>query len=293
MTKSSLLVTGASGQLGRRVVELLLAQAVGPVIAITRTPEKLADLSARGVDVRAASFDDEAGLLAASRGVGRALLVSTDALDVPGHRLMQHQRAVRVFEAAGVEHVVYTSLPNADKSVVSIAPDHAGTEAALSSSALQYTILRNNMYADLSLFTLPGAIASGRLVDSRGTGAVAYVTRDDCARAAAAALADRTASGRRTLDVTGPEALTSEQLAAFVAKLVGKPLEHVSLPVEALKRGMLEHGLPPVVADLYASFDVAIARGDLAQVSNTVQTLTGRAPQSMRDFLTAQRNALG
>lgn len=290
MTTSTLLVTGATGKLGRQVVELLLERNAGPIIATTRTPEKLWDFKKRGVDVRAADFEDEASLVAAFKGADRALLISTDAL---GKRLSQHARAIRVFEKSGVKHVLYTSLPNAEKSVVSIAPDHAGTEAALAATKLDFTILRNNLYLDLALFTLKGAVAAGQIVDARGSGATAFVTREDCARAAAAALADRSAAGRRTLDVTGPEAVTSDQLAAIVSEIVGKVVAHVSVPVEALVKGMMEHGLPKPMADLYGSFDLAISKGELANATKTVATLTGKPPQSVRDFLTANRAALG
>jgi NAD(P)H dehydrogenase (quinone) len=292
MSRSPLLVTGASGQLGRRVVELLLAQDHGPIIATTRTPGSLQELAARGVEVRRADFDDEASLVQAFRGAGRALLVSTDALDRPGRRLAQQQRAVRALAAAGVAHVVYTSLPDAASSSVSIAPDHAGTEVALVESGLDFTILRNNLYTDLLFMTLPAALASGQLVDARGNGPVAYVTREDCARAAAAALADRSAGGRRTLDVTGPAAITSAELAALASEILGREIVHVAVPADALIRGLLDHGLPIPVAEMLASFDVAISRGELAAVSDTVQRLTGRAPQSIRDFLAQNRAAL-
>ncbi len=291
-TAPSLLVTGASGQLGRRVVELLLEKQAGPIVATTRNPAGQGALAARGVEVRRADFDDEASLVQAFRGAGRALLISTDALDRPGRRLAQHQRAVRALAAAGVKHVVYTSLPNPVGSLVTIAGDHAGTEAALVESGLEYTILRNNLYTDLLLQSLPAAVSSGQLVDARGDGATAYVTREDCARAAAAVLADREATGRRTFDVTGPEALTGDQLAAIISEVAGRPIAHVSVPKDALIRGMIEHGLPQPVAELYASFDAGIARGDLSAATDTVARLTGRPPQSVRDFLRAHRAAL-
>ncbi|MDP2313373.1 MAG: SDR family oxidoreductase [Pseudomonadota bacterium] len=291
MSLSPLLVTGASGHLGRRVLELLLDQGAGPLIATTRTPASLASFAARGVDVRQADFDDEAGLVRAFAGANRALLVSTDALDRPGRRLEQHQRAIRALEAAGVEQVVYTSVANAATSTLAVAPDHLGTETALAASRLDYTILGNNLYAELLLGSLPGAAASGQLVNATGTGAVAYVTREDCARAAAAAVSVRT-PGRRVVQVTGPEALTGADLAALLGELVGKPIAHVSVPVDALIQGMVQHGLPQPVAEIYASFDVSTAKGELQEISDGLVRLTGRPPQSVRAFLVANRAAL-
>ena len=290
---NKLLVTGASGHLGRRVVELLLERGLGPIIATTRSPDKLADLAARGVEVRAADFDDPASLAAAFAGARRALLVSTDALDRPGRRRDQQLAAVRAFEDAGVEHVVYTSCPSPyDGSPVGVVPDHLATERALAASRLDFTILRNNLYAEVILYSLPQAVAAGQLVDAKGDGGVAWVWRDDCARAAAAALADPT-RGRRTLDITGPAAITSAELAAIASEVTGKPVRHVSVPLDALIAGMVQHGLPEPVAQLMASFDAGAARGDLAATSSAVVELTGAPPRSVREFLQAQRLALG
>ncbi|MEO5728244.1 MAG: NAD(P)H-binding protein, partial [Byssovorax sp.] len=143
----TLLVTGASGQLGRRVVELLLEAKAGTVVAATRDPAKLADLAARGVLVRKADFDDEGSLAEAFAGVDRLLLISTDSLVRPGHRLAQHQAAVRAAVSAGVGHIVYTSFTNPGvESPITVAPDHRLTEEAIAATKLGFTILRNNLY---------------------------------------------------------------------------------------------------------------------------------------------------
>jgi len=288
MSTPTVLVTGAGGHLGGRVVELLLATQGVSIIATTRDPARLAGFAARGVDVRRADFADEASLAGAFAGAERALLVSTDAV---GHRVAAHTAAIRAFERAGVRHVVYTSAPLAPSLGV-VGDEHRATEAALAASSLDHTLLRNNLYADLWLQSLPAAVASGQLVDARGTGAVAWVTREDCARAAAAALIETT-TGRRAHDITGPTAVTSAEVAAMVSQLVGRPVRHVSVSVDALVAGMVEHGLPEPVARVYAAFDVAIARGELAAASPAVAQLTGTPPQRLDAFLRANRAALG
>jgi NAD(P)H dehydrogenase (quinone) len=170
MTSSdgTLFVTGASGHLGRRVVELLLEKGAGKIVAGTRTPEKLADLAARGAIVRHADFEDSKGLEAALAGVDRVLIISSDAIDRPGRRLAQHRAAVAAAGSAGVKHAVYTSMPNPQTSPVVFAPDHLGTEQALKASAMGWTILRNCWCADFLIPTLAPAVASGKLMAATG-----------------------------------------------------------------------------------------------------------------------------
>ncbi len=290
--KPTLLVTGASGHLGRRVLELLLEAQAGPIIAATRSPEKLDNFKQRGVVVRYADFDSPASLDTAFAGVDRLLIISTDAVGVPGQRLKQHLNAVAAAEKAGVGHVVYTSLtaPGPDSPVL-LAPDHHGTETALAGSKPGWTVLRNNIYADTLLFTLNQAIQLGKLFAAAGDGKTAYVTREDCARAAAAALAS-SFSGRRTLDITGPEALSQADLAAIVSALSGQTVTYIPLELETLVQNMVAGGLPQPVAEAYASFDIAIAQGRFSTVSNAVEELTGRKPMRVADFLAAHQEAL-
>lgn len=289
----TLLVTGASGQLGRRVIELLLASGHRDLIATTRTPEKLADLAAQGVTVRAADFDQPASLEQAFSGAQRILIVSTDALDAPGHRLAQHLNAVRAAEAVGAAHVLYTSIVHAEPdALAAVASDHYHTEQALHHSGMGYTILRNNLYAETLIMSIGRALASGgQWVAATGDGKAAYVTREDCARAAAAALA-ADVDGRRTLDITGSESLSHAELAAHVAHLTGLPLTYQPIPVQALVAGMTQMGLPAPIAQLVASFDAAIAAGQLDGVSGAVNDLTGTPAQSARAFLAANLTAL-
>jgi NAD(P)H dehydrogenase (quinone) len=288
----SLLVTGASGHLGRRVVELLLEAKAGHIIATTRSPEKLADLAERGVEVRQADFDQPEALAAAFAGADCLLLISTDVLMVPGQRLAQHRAAVEAAVQAGVKHVVYTSLTRPEPgSPITFAGDHYGTEQALAASPLDWTILRNNLYTDTLLLRLPQAVATGQLVAAAGDGGVGYVTREDCARAAAAALS-ATTSGRTTLDITGPEVVTYTELAQIAGDITGRPVSYIDVPLEEIVKGMVGAGLPQRLAETLASFHTATAQGTLAIATDTVTELTGTPPQSVRDFLAAHKEAL-
>ncbi|MBZ0289531.1 MAG: SDR family oxidoreductase [Anaerolineae bacterium] len=292
--QGTLLVTGASGNLGRRVVELLLEAGTPPnkIVAATRSPEKLADFAARGVFVRQADFEDLDSLASAFAGVERLLLVSTDAVGEPGRRIKQHQNAVKAAEGAGVKHVVYTGIMNPNAGFPAfVNPDHWGTEEALAASKMGYTSLRENIYTDYLLSTLGRAVASGQLFSAAGDGKTAYITREDCARAAAAALAS-SFEGRRTVDITGPEAVSQHDVAAVVSAITGQKVTYIPLELEALIQGMVGAGLPRPLAEAFATFDASNAQGQFSAVSNGVEELTGRKPTSVADFLAANKNVL-
>jgi NAD(P)H dehydrogenase (quinone) len=284
MSSPSLLVTGASGHLGRLAVGELLARSPSThIVATTRRPDSLADIAARGVEVRRADFDDPASLEGAFRGASRALLVSTDAFGTPGQRIAQHATAIRALVAAGAEHIVYTSLPNPNGTPVLLGPDHAATEASLLASGVDYTILRNNIYADYLVPSLVEAVTSGKYVNARGAGRIAWVAREDCAGTAAGALV--TARGKAVLDVTGPEPLSSTDVAEIASELTKKPIVHVSVSSEELEAAMIGRGTPEPLANLFASLDDGVEKGLFANVTDTVQRYAGRAPTSVRAFL--------
>lgn len=288
-----LLVTGASGQLGRRVIAHLLdtcGVAPSRLVAVTRNPSKLSDVAARGVDVRRGDFDEPASLGAAFQGVARLLLISTDALERPGARLAQHRAAIAAAKAAGVKHVVYTSIPKADEIPVPFAPDHAGTEQTLVMSGLGWTILRNALYFDNLAFSLPSVLATGKWYSSAADGRIANVSREDCARAAAYALAVRPVANS-VYDITGPAALTTSEIAATVSEVLGKPIELVSVSDDDLLLGMVAAGVPEPMARIFVSFDTTTRLGLFSAVSDAVEKLTGRPPEQLRHFLVANRGA--
>lgn len=295
MSIPDLLVTGAGGQLGQRVLHHLtttLAVPAGRIAAATRKPETLAGWAEKGVVVRRADFDDAASLSTAFSGIERLLLISTDALDRPGHRLTQHRAAIAAAEAAGVEHVVYTSMPKPEGSAVLFAPDHAGTEAALAQSHLPgWTVLRNNWYFENLFFSLPSALGSGSWYSAAGEGGIAHIARDDLARAAATVLAGPT-SGKDTLTLTGARAYSTAEIAGLVAEVTGRPIAVVPVPVEGLVQGMVTHGVPEPMARMFASFDANTAQGGLADVTGDYRKLTGAEPQSFEAWLKANQTAL-
>ncbi|WP_105400841.1 SDR family oxidoreductase [Neorhizobium sp. T7_12] len=292
MTK--LLVTGAAGHLGRAVLRHLMETskvAAADIVAASRDPNKLADLAASGLETRTADFDDEAGLVKAFTGVDRVLIISTDELATPGKRITQHRNAVSAAKKAGVKHVVYTSMPNPDKSLVTFAPDHLGTEEAIKASGVAYTILRNSWYHDNYLMSMPHNLQVGKWYTSVGTGKITTISRDDCARAAAAALANPPA-GSRTLALTGSESLTAAEIAARASAAAGKPLDVVDVTDEQLTQGLTGAGLPAFVATMLVSADANIRAGNFEQVTSDYETLTGQKPQTLAAYFETQKAAL-
>ncbi|WP_192180927.1 SDR family oxidoreductase [Mesorhizobium amorphae] len=292
----TLLVTGASGQLGRGVIHYLLDThkvAPGQIIATTRNPESLADLAARGVVVRAADFSDAASLESAFKGADRVLIISTGDLDLKtGKRLKQHENAVAAATKAGVSHLLYTSMPNPEPvSPVLFAGDHYGTEQAIKASGIPYTIFRNGWYQENLFMALPHAIASGQWYTSAGDGRIAHAARDDMAAAIAAGLASGS-SESKTYTLTGPKAHTTAEIAALVSEVTGKPLDVIQLPDEALTEGVKAAGVPEEFARVIVSFDANTRSGRIAMVTDAIETLSGRKPQTLREFLEANKSAL-
>lgn len=284
-------ITGGSGQLARRVAELVLEKAVpDDVILTTRSPAALAPLAERGVSVRFADFAEPHTLRAAFAGAERLLLVSATDL---GKRTAQHRSALEAAKAAGVRHVIYTSglRPEPPNPAV-VASSHHATEQALMHSGLEWTVLRNSLYADYQLPEAEKALATGVLVHNRGSGAVAYVAREDCA-AAAAAVVLQNGHERAVYDITGSEAFTADDLVALYSRLGGRPVRAralddadfvATLVGEATGDDHLRYG-----AELVASFGRSIREGYMASCTEAVAQLTGRAPLTLSQVLAPLR----
>ncbi len=286
----TLIITGASGNLGRSTAEALLATdgvAAADVVLLTRSPDKLADLAARGAEIRRADFGDPSTLEAAFAGATRVLIVSTD--EIGAARVAQQQAAIDAAKAAGAQLIAYTSIPNPDPehNPAAVVPDHHATEQAIIASGVPYAFLRNALYAEFRVPEAQGAIAQGVLAYNTGDGASAYVSRADCAAAAAAVLAGGDEHANRIYDITGPEALTGAQLAALYASLGATTVSAVSVDDAAFIAGAVEHGLPEPVAQMMASFGQAIREDQLDQLTGDVEAITGSKPVSLASVLEA------
>lgn len=277
-----LAVSGASGTLGRLVADQLLADPQGhDVVLLTRDPSKLAEEATRGADVRRVDFGDPATFGEAFAGVDRLLLISLDTI---GDRVPKQQAAIDAAVAAGVGHIAYTSITNpSDSHPGAVAAEHRATEQHLHRSGAAWTFLRNAIYTEMLL----GSAERGAHVSNDGDGRRGLVARADCAAAAAAVLVGEGHEGR-AYDITGPEALTDERAVALLSEVVGREVQLVPVDDAAYAAGLVEHaGMPQGLADALAGFGTAARQGYLGTVSDAVERLTGRPPQTAREALAA------
>lgn len=284
MKKETILVTGAGGNLGNLAINWLLNHYDGPIIAATRDPEKISKLDIHSVHIRQADFDQPETLPDAFAGAQRLLLVSTDSLETPGLRLKQQKDAVQAAVKAGIKHIVYTSFMNPEPGTANLtAMDHFATEEVIKGSGLSYTILRNNLYTELLLQPLTNTIATGQYVSAIGEGKISYVSRKDCAFTAAAALASSN-TDKRTINVTGPEAISGYDIAQILSEISKKSITYVPVNTSQLVGIYGSFSMSNEVAQALASFYTAAAKGEYAQLSSTVQELTGHSPTSVKQF---------
>jgi NAD(P)H dehydrogenase (quinone) len=291
-------VTGVGGYVGAHTARRLL-ESVAPeqVIVTSRNDAVLADWRAKGVQARKADFDDLAALTAALRGADAVFMVST--MQVGPVRRVQHRNAVEAARAAGVARIVYTSFLGAgDPAINSFEiADHRYTERLILDSGLSWNFMRNNQYGDAMAENQAAiAITSGRSIGNTGSGAVAFVTRDDVAATAAALLLGR---GERNTayDVTGPEAVNWSQVAAMITEISGAPVQVVDLSDDEMYAMWDALGVPreatgdfsrspvPWCSDGMVSLGRVIRSGVLSGVTDTVERLTGRKPRSLRELM--------
>ncbi len=277
-------LTGATGQLGRLVVDELLARGARPgdVVALVRDPAKAADLAERGVVVREADYDRPQTLEPALADVDALLLVSGSAV---GQRERQHAAVVDAAEAAGVGRVVYTSVLRADTTDLPVAPEHVVTERLLAESGLPTTLLRNGWYVENYAGLVASARATGEITSATRGATVSPAARADYAAAAAAALLDPASAGR-TYELAGPST-TLDGIAADLGDALGRPVAHREVSPAELSAGLVAAGLDEGTAGFLTAVDVSTAGGSLAGSSSDLEELAGRPLTPVADVLRA------
>jgi NAD(P)H dehydrogenase (quinone) len=281
-------VTGATGHLGRLVVETLLERGVEPsqVLAAVRTPAKAADLSGRGVGVREADYDRPETLAPALDGVDVLVLVSGSEV---GQRVRQHGAVIAAAKAAGVKHILYTSVLHAATTPLLIAPEHKATEELIAAAGIPATLLRNGWYTENYVATLEQARGSGEILGSVGSGRVASATRADFAEAAAVAAISAAANPAQAgvYELSGDEAWDYPTLAAAVGQIIGRPVTYRDVTTAEHEAILTAAGLDAGTASFAAGLDANIRDGLLAETSGDLARLIGRPTTPLVDGLAA------
>lgn len=279
-----IVVTGASGQLGRLVIQSLLktVPATG-IVAAVRQPAAVADLAALGVQVRQADYAQPATLDAAFQGATKVLLISSSAL---GERVAQHGNVIDAARRAGVALLAYTSLLHADTSPLGLAAEHTATEALLRASGVPHVLLRNGWYTENYLASLPAVLQHGAVIGSAGEGRIASAARADYADAAAAVLIRDDQAGL-VHELAGDTSYTLAEFAAEVGRQTGRAIPYVNLPEADYRGALLGAGLPEPLAHLLADSDVGASKGGLFDDGHRLSALIGRPTTALAAMVEA------
>lgn len=272
-------VTGATGQLGQKVIaQLKNLISAEQIVALVRNPDK-----ATGLNVVLKTFDYtnltqiEEGL----QGIDRLLLISSSEI---GQRATQHKNVIDGAKTAGVKFIVYTSLLHADTTSLDLAPEHLATEAALKESGIPHTILRNGWYTENYTGSVPGWVNGGAVTGSADDGKISSASREDYALAAAKVITGEGHEGK-VYELAGDDAYTLSELAAELSKQTGKNIPYNNISEAAYKTALESWGIPDWLAGAIAGWDVAVAKGELFDNSKTLSELIGRPTTSLAKSL--------
>ena len=262
-------VTGATGHLGRLVIDKLKAKTAEAIVALVRSPANARGL---GVAVREADYAKPATLKPALAGVDVLLLISSSEIR---ERAAQHHNVIEAAKAAEVKRIVYTSLLHADVSPMSLGVEHRATEVKLKAAGIPHTILRNGWYTENHTASIGGALAGGAVIGSAGNGKFSCATRADYAEAAVTALVGTGHDGK-TYELAGDHAYTLSDFAAEISRQTGRTIPYKNLPVHEYATALVGFGLPEAIAKAVASWDADAAEGALFDDGRQLSALIGR-----------------
>jgi NAD(P)H dehydrogenase (quinone) len=276
-----IVVTGATGALGRLVLAGLIDGDVATdTVGLVRDPAKAADL---GVPVRVGSYDDPASLRGAFDGADKVLFISGSEV---GKRVDQHRAVVDAAKAAGVPHLVYTSVLHADTSPLGLAAEHKATEEMIRAADIPFTFLRNSWYTEMYAPTFQQAAATGSFIGSAGAGRVGSAARADYAEAAVAVLLG-TGHENKAYELAGDEPWSYSDLAAAVAQVSGKDVEYRNLSAAEHRAALTDAGLPPHLVDMLVEIDGNLVNGALVDGSGDLARLIGHPTTPLTSSIAA------
>lgn len=281
-------ITGATGQLGRHVLDHLLNRtSADNLVAVVRDTTKAAPIAAQGVEVREADYTDPAALNAAFAGVDTLLLISSNQV---GERYNQHKNVIDAAVSNGVGHIAYTSVLHADSSPLVLAPEHKQTEEYLSGVDAKTTFLRNGWYTENYSSQIEAAKATGKLVAAAGDGKVASATRNEYAEAAAVVLTDESHAGK-VFELSGDYAWDFNELAAAISEITGTSVSYEPVSRDQLVAALQENGLDEGTAGFVAQLDVDVSENLLSDTPGDLSKLIGKPTVGLVEGLSQSATA--
>jgi NAD(P)H dehydrogenase (quinone) len=279
-----ILVTCATGHLGKGTIDFLVKKVPGgSVAALVRDPAKAAAMKSLDLALRAGDYSDPASLAEAFKGVDTLLLISSGTLE---DRVQQHINAINAAKENGVKHIVYTSvLRSNDKTKFTAGLDHYHTEEYLKKSGIPYTLFRNTYYTATLPIVLGDALTSSNWYYAAGQAKVNYASRTDMAEALANVLAAPEKHQNKTYEITGSKAYSFSEIAGIVGGITGKQVAYIPIPLEDLKNGMKQAGVPEMYITLLAGLAASIAEGEFDVTDPALEQLLGRKPEQIGETL--------
>ncbi|MCW8329258.1 SDR family oxidoreductase [Photobacterium sp. SDRW27] len=280
-----IVVTGATGQLGRLVIKHLISKVdASEIIAAVRTPEKASDLSALGVQVRKADYSRPETLKTAFDGAEKILLISSSEL---GQRAEQHMNVIEAAKSEGVSLIAYTSLLHADTSPLGLAGEHIETEKHLKESGVPFVLLRNGWYTENYLASVAPSIEHGVFIGSAGEGQISSAAREDYAEAAAVVITSEEPQAGKVYELAGDESYSLADLSVLISQESNKEIPYVNLPENEFKEALVGAGLPEPFAALLANSDVGASKGGLFDEQGELSALIGRPTTNLSEMIKA------
>jgi len=280
-----ILVTAATGHLGTATIEYLLKKNVSAsqIAGLVRDPKKAAGLSAKGIATWTGDYFDTASLETAFQGIDTLVFISSGELQ---DRVAQHRNVVNAAKTAGVKHIIYTSvLKAADTLKFFPAIDHYHTETFLKESGIPYTVFRNTFYVEVLPMLLHSALESGQWYYAAGDAKANFAARTDMAEAIANVAANPAPHANKIYEITSNQSYTFNEIAGIVSKATGKAFNYIPVPLQALKDGMKQAGVPEAHIPMYASIAEGISVGDLDAVDGSLEKLLQRKPVDLKEYL--------
>lgn len=279
-----ILITGANGHLGTATIDFLLKKTpASQVAALVRDEAKGAALAAKGIALRTGDYFDAASLQKSFAGIDVLVFISSGSLE---NRVAQHENAVNAAKAAGVKHIIYTSVLKASDTLKFLpAIDHYHTEAMLKKSGISYTIFRNTFYVEVLPMLLGGALESGQWYYAAGDAKANFASRLDMAEAIANVAINPSQHANKIYEITSGQSYSFHEIASILSKVAGKTVSYIPIPVDALKEGMKQAGVPEPYIPMYASIAEGIAAGEMDATDSSLEKLLQRKPADLEEYL--------